>query len=561
MRKIILSLAVLALSLFIAKPALAQTAVAVDLNGALIMNDNFGAVCDFTNANANTGENSVDEEGNVTSGIAFAGTDASTSLNSTNLTGSLTDEHDGLFAFNDDTEDEDALAVEVDANLVGVINFNRGFVKNNSIALANSGLNNSGEESNIDSGAAGAGTETATELNTNTADVTITDMGDGPVAYNSDGDDEGLAIAADVNAALVLNANMGDVCNFSVAGANSGMNVSGEESEITTGGALATTDTTTGLNSNTTDVAITNNGSMGSIAANVDFDESSVAVGVDANVALVFNENQGKVKNLSFAGANSGMNGGDEESVVTTGSATAGTTASTTVNTNKTSVTITDNSNGPVAMNTEDCSVNPCRPQIPNPCETGCETGCEGITVGGPTNGPVAANIDTDGGVSVAVNANVAVVSNDNVAGVSNVSIAMANTGLNGSGEESTVLTGNAVATTGTTNTVNGNDTTVAINDGTSSGPVAVNKETEGGVAVSVDANVVAVTNDNTAVVSNVSSAVANTGNNGDAAQNATCTTGCDEAEGGSVTTGDATATTTTTNTVNSNTTTFTINH
>jgi len=68
-----------------------------------------------------------------------------------------------------------------------------------------------------------------------------------------------------------------------------------------------------------------------------------------------------------------------------------------------------------------------------------------------------------------------------------------------------------------------------------------------------------AVVNTNSAEVVNNSSAVANTGDNGNATQAAgCCDSGCQEA---SVTTGNASATTSTTNTVNTNSTTFTINH
>jgi len=572
MRKILIVLAVLALSVY-AQPVSAQEAIAVDLNGALIVNDNVGAVCDFTFANANTGLNGVEEEATITTGSASAGTDATTSLNGSEVMGSLTDDHDGPLAYNYDTDDEDALAVAVDANLVGVINFNGGVVSNMSFALANSGFNYGGEESVINTGGASADTGTVTDLNWNSTDISIEDTnGRGPVAYNEDGEADGLAVAVDLNGVLVVNTNLGEVCNFSVADANSGMNVSGEESTIVTGLAEADTTTETDLNSNTTKVAITDSGATGPVAANVDFDECSTAVGVDANVAVVFNQNMGKVSNVSLAAANSGMNLGGEESNITTGGAVAGTTTGSTVNSNTTSVTIADRSNGPVAINTEDCEVNPCNPEIPDPCEpecgdpcdTGCEVGCDAVqscpTTG--NSGPVAANIETDGGVAVAVNANVAVVTNDNLAGVSNVSVALANSGANGTGEESTVSTGVATALTGTTNTVNTNSTDVSITDGTSSGPVAVNEETEGGVAVAVDANVAVVSNDNVAVVSNVSTAVANTGDNGGGAANVgvTCTSGC-TADGGSITTGNATADTTTTNNVNTNTTTFTINH
>lgn len=565
MKKIIAGLAVLALSLLVVKPVLAQEAIAVDFNGGLFIDTNSGFVINTPSSFANSGFNSVDEEGSVTTNSATADTDTTTALNSNSLIGGITDTQSGPTAYNLDTDDEDALAVAVDANLVGVINFNFGFVSNTSLSMANSGFNQAGEESTILTGSATSRTKTETDLNSNVTDISINDSGDGSVAFNEDGDASGTAVAADVNGVLVVNANMGSVCDFSFAGANSGVNITeDEEGTITTLGALATTQTTSGLNSNTTDVDITDSGEEGPVAANVDFDECNLAVAIDVNAVLVFNNNLGSVLNVSVAAANTGMNNGGEESTVTTGSATAGTTTTTNLNTNTTSVSITDNSNGPVAVNTDDdCEIDPCNPQIPSPCEEdACGTGCGGCPGGQGQTGPVAANVDTDGGVAVAIDANIAVVDNDNRGLVGNTSVALANSGGNQAGEESSVTTGNANAGTGTTNTVNSNDTTIVITDGATSGPVAVNQDSEDSLAVSADVNAAVVSNNNSALVTNQSTAVANTGNNGSLEQEAagTCGTGCGEDES-TVTTGNATATTTTTNNVNSNTTTFTISH
>lgn len=563
MKKITISLAVLALSLFVATPVLAQDAVSVDFNGGLVLNDNLGSVCDFTSASANSGYNVGDEEATVATHSSSAVTLTSTDLNSSETTGSITDTASGPIAVNNDV-DEEALALAIDANVAGVINFNDGMVSNKSFALSNSGFNTAGEESAILAGTAGSTTSTDTDLNSNMTDVTIDNNShNGPVAFNEDVDEDGTAVAVNVNGALVMNTNLGGVCNFSVAGANSGVNVIDEEGNVTTATATAATGATTDLNANDTTIAIRNSDSP--VAANTDVDDEGLAISADANFALVDNSNYGEVTNFSMAGANTGANYGGEESSISTGVAVAETSAITTVNTNKTVVTIADNTNGPVAVNTDDKHVNPCNPQIPNPCiEDGCpcdEISCGDSLAEGRGTGPVAANIDTDGGVAIAVNANVAVVGNDNEGSVLNVSTAVANSGANGAGEESTVSTGAALASTGATSNVNSNDTTVGITDGASSGPVAANVDTDGGTAVAVDANVAAVSNNNEATVTNVSNASANTGANGDP-QSASCTSGCeDNAEGGSVTTGAASASTRTTTEVNSNTTTFTINH
>lgn len=578
MKKFLTVLAVLALLVLVAKPVAAvedeSTAVAVDFNGALFLDSNQGMVMNDVSSFANSGFNNSGEEATLTTNGASAETISTSELNSNVLSGSIDDTNSDVLAYNNDVDDE-ALAIAIDANLVGVINFNEGLIGNKAIALANTGFNYADEESTILTGNAWAKTDTDSNLNYNDTDVTINASGEGPVAYNYDLDDDGTAVAVDANVVLVANLNMGGVCNFDVAGANSGMNYAGEESSLVTTQATADTKTNTDLNTNDTTVVIDKTKEDGSVAANVDFDGDGVAVAVDVNAAVVFNGNFGVVHNVSLAGANTGANFGGEESSITTGAAVAGTSTTTALNTNTTSVTITDNSNGPVAVNTDDaCEFDPCNPQVPSPCdespcdgdpceeEDGCECECGGTDSCGGTqsgSGPVAANIDTENGVSVAVDANVAVVANDNQGVVVNTSVALANSGANGSGEEGTVSTGTATANTGTTSSVNTNDTTVSITDGASSGPVAVNEDTCDGTAVAVDANVVVVSNDNSALVVNNSTAVSNTGANGEAPQNA-CSEGCDD-EGGSVTTGDATSSTTATNTVNTNTTTFTINH
>ncbi len=566
MKKYLTFLAVLALFLSVAKPAAATTAVAVDFNGALFLDSNQGMVINDVSSFANSGFNNSGEEATLTTNEASAETLTASELNSNVLSGSIDDTNSDVLAYNNDVDDE-ALALAIDANLVGVINFNGGMIGNRAVAMANTGFNYADEESTLSTGNASATTDTDSRLNWNKTDVTINADGNGPVAYNYDLDDDGTAIAVDVNAVLVANLNMGGVCNFDVAGANSGMNYVGEEGSLVTYQATADTDTNTELNTNDTTIVIDKTKEDGSVAANVDFDGDGVAVAVDVNAAVVFNGNFGGVNNVSLAGANTGVNFGGEESSITTGAAVAGTSTTTALNTNTTSVTITDNSNGPVAVNTDDaCEFDPCNPQVPSPCdEDPCDDGCGCVgadscngTQSG--SGPVAANIDTDGGVAVAVDANIVVVANENVGYVSNTSVALANSGANGSGEEGTVSTGIATANTGTTSSVNTNDTTVSITDGASSGPVAVNEDTCDGVAVAVDANAIVVSNDNSALVVNNSTADSNTGANGEAPQN-TCTDQCDDDEGGSVTTGAATASTTTTNTVNTNTTTFTINH
>lgn len=463
-----------------------------------------------------------------------------------------------------------SLAVALDVVYVDIDNDNFEVVCNFSRSRANTGFNFTGYKGKVDTGNAGARTETGNVINSNYTAGAVTDTSLGPIAmnYGYGYEDEGdfdlfggcglmcwlfmhdpIAVAADIKYVKVNNVNFGFVFNDSLAWANTGWNFAFNKARINTGNASASTTTSTTLNTNTTYVEINDLGMVGPVAVNADFGYGapgvecfrfgSLALALDVNAVSVSNNNFGLVSNFSFAGANTGMNYAGGKSRVNTGNARASTATSSTVNTNTTGVVITDTSSGPIAANAE---MSPC----------GGADYCVGAV------GPVAANVNTNGGVAVAADVNYVGVNNNNTALVDNTSVAWANSGRNNTGGGSTVTTGNASSSTTTANTVNTNTTSVAINDAGGVGPVAVNEETEGeAVAVAVEADVVEVENENTAVVSNESVASANTGQNNTGGGQAEC----DGSGSGSVNTGDASASTTTTNTVNTNTTTFVVNN
>lgn len=543
-------------------------AKAVDFTYVDLDNSNRGFVGNWQTAKSNTGFNFGGEDAVIGTGSAEAGTQTSSSLNSNSTEGTLTDSQSGPTAVNYSEGDyllngSDSVAIAVDIKYIGVHNFNGGVVINDSLARANTGFNRAGEDSEIDTGSASAQTTTSTVMNSNETTVTVEDTGMiGPVAANvdfnyfADGADampaqlEGdVAVAIEADIVLVENRNFGFVHNDSVAMSNTGGNFTGEDSELETSAAQASTSTDSTVNLNQTSVTLTDSGIVGPMAINADGDftygdieDSCIggdfALAVDKNAAIVLNDNSAFVINDSKAMANSGLNKTGEDSELTTGGATASTATTNNVNSNSTNVVIADSSMGPVAAN------------VDMDTETLGGAGISCITCGG-SMGPVAANVNTDGGTAIAVDTNVAMVSNDNRAMVINDSEASANTGMNRTGGDSTVVTGDASAATSTSNDVNSNSTNVEINDTTGVGPTAANVETSGdSTAVSTETVVVSADNNNSGAVVNGSQASANTGGN---------TGGCN-ADGSSITTGNANSTTTTTNTVNSNTTTFVIN-
>ena len=562
MRKIFITLLALVLVFSLATTVKAVTpgssVKAIDFNFVDIHNDNCAFDMNFSKARANTGWNMTSGEVSlIKSGSADAGTDAATGMNTNVAMGTLTDTHIGPIAVNLFTGPF-ANAYALDFNFVKIHNHNFGMVWNDSFAWANTGWNTiTGKKAKITTGNATADTKTATTMNTNLADVSIVDTNFvGPVAANLFSPMPMMAIAKDENKIKIVNFNFGFVGNDSDALANTGHNVvKGKKADIKTGKADASTETTTVMNTNVTEAAIVDAGLIGPVAGNVNFMlvgageimPFNFVLAKDENKIKVVNFNHALVLNDSFAKANTGYNTAGKKSTIKTGAAVASTATSTTVNTNYTSAAIVDTSSGPFAGNVGLGHLPFCGDDL----ESDCENSIGGI-------GPVAINIG--GGIAIAEDENEIEVKNHNNAFVYNDSDAKANSGYNTTGAGSTITTGSATASTMTDNTVNTNVTDVTITDAAGIGPVAANI---GGGPVSVakatETAEVEVNNDNHAVVINDSNASANTGNNSVPVQPASTNCG-GSTDGGTVTTGDASATTTTTNTVNTNVTTFSIN-
>lgn len=410
------------------------SALAVDFIMVDVDSFNFGKVCNFSFANANTGANITGKYGDVTTGDAEAKTTTETTLNTISTDIKIDKSVSGPFALNLEMEEEknaefDMLgggkphgpkAIAVDFNLVDVENLNIGCVGNTSFAFANSGLNKTGKYSEVETGRALASTETETNLNKIDNKVSVSEAG--------------------LVGSVALNFEYAEIRNADCEGPKG------------KGGPSA--------------------------------------IAVDGNVVLVDNMNFGMVNNLSIANANSGINITGKRSSVKTGDATASTGTVNNVNSISNTISVSSTSSGPIAMNVK---LEP----TPNPKPDGClsaEFGCGG-TVG--TVGPVAANIGTPG-TAEAKDITVVDVDNSNVATVTNTSIANANTGGNTTGcgsipdpcgsqttcqgvtcgggcgdpcptpsvnpcQPASVTTGDATATTTTTNTVNTSETTITI--------------------------------------------------------------------------------------------------
>lgn len=498
-------------------------------------------------------------------------------------------------------------AVAVDANLVGIFNENYGDVCNFAFTNANSGFNYvTGKKVTSDTGNALAGAEVTTDENANKTAVTLGDGGEGPVAVNEVENENGrvhkedkkeggdnTAIAVDLNAVLVTNFNFGFVNNSVVTGANTGFNkVNGKKAvDAGTGNAEAGAEVATTLNTNKTEVTVDDSES-GPMALNsqttkkhdcceddcdeeccdeepecgcADFtsgqngkkhhDNDNLAVAVDVNAVLVDNLNVGFVSNFVMTGANTGVNFVDGKKAVTTdtGDALAGTKVDNSVNSNETTVTITDDGAGPAAINSAELEKSHRRSQ----------------------------SHEKGDAVAIAADVNLGAVLNTNFGLVANVVYTGANSGGNYTSKGSS-STGNATAYSAVTNDVNSNTTSMTINGGT--GAVAVNSngtndssspcepntpcaQGDGtyagnigttGTAVAVDVTAAAVTNENMGVVTNVVGTTANTGGNMTGGEEKKSCCDCDQTTT-TTSTGDATAGTSVSNTVNTNDTTVVV--
>lgn len=483
-------------------------------------------------------------------------------------------------------------ATAVDFIHVEVVNTNLGKVMNFSIADANSGWNIVGGRGGlIDSGNAEANTEAGTVLNTSKT-VVEGEIYNSPTAMNSG---EGLmspeALAMDFIFVDVDNFNMGKVCNFSVADANTGYNLAGKYGDIDTGNATAKTQTETTLNSIDNKVSV-HKEVVGPLALNLEMGgefglfggrppmprSGPKATAIDFIAIDVDNLNVGCVGNFSVALANSGRNAASKYGEVETGKALASTETETNLNMIANDVSVSEAGQGPTAVNfvyTGFIDAQCCRPGGGSP-------------------------------KALAINGTMVGVHNFNFGLVENLSLANANTGENIVGKRASITTGDATASTGTANDVNSISNTISVSS--SNGPMAINAEvglpdggcastelgcggmTTGTVAANIgtpgtavvkDMTVVEVENTNVAMVDNVSVANANTGNNvagcgdlGDPCEliqpvcTNTCGGGCydpcpipsiDPCQPASITTGDATAETSVENTVNTSETTITI--
>ena len=507
----------LVLSAVTASYAMGPLAVSADVIVANVDNTNVGRVCNFTQTRANTGDNFTYGASSFT-GTAGAYADVGSGLNSSSTGVYVTNTGSGPVALNLEEHylpnpsllpfsvsggsmnypwllgflfGPGSKAVALDLTYLNVDNFNSGMVGNNVLTNSNTG-NNITLGGTSQTGAAVAGSKVTTNLNSNSTGVYVTDSESGPLAANMGtyvyddvldanyvpmyfGD---LAVALDITNVDVSNFNHGYVFNNVDTNANTGYNFTlGANSG--TGGALAGADVSSTVNRNVTTVAVSETG-VGPMALNSEenfgvrlnpvFMSGSIAVAGEVNVALVDNTNHGMVLNDVDTNANSAHNlafGGSSN----TGMALSYAVVGSNVNSNTTTVGITDTSS-PTAMNS-DSQVNTtggCVPSVGFPC-------------GGSTGGTTAANVG-DSGVAVAVDATIASVTNNNTGTVVNNVTTEANTGGNmtkGCGEitcpcdqpnptespapvvTTTSSTGDAVASSEVSNTVNTNTTTVVI--------------------------------------------------------------------------------------------------
>ncbi|MCJ7792783.1 MAG: hypothetical protein MUP45_02300 [Candidatus Marinimicrobia bacterium] len=334
-------------------------AITAEVDFDVVYNDNEAKLCNFTFVGANTGFNRISGDGDDNSlGTGSAGAVANIS-NFQNTNVSVIEGEDGdseLVAKNIDTgEGSENWAVAADVDAAIVWNKNNARLCNFTFAIANSGFNRiggnpcdqcggDGDKNSIRTGAASAEANTINVQNTNLSMISVGGSDGSISAMNKETGkkSDNYAIAANVDAAAVVNLNDARAMNSTVALANSGFNgISGDdENSITAGTALANANTTNLQNTNV--AVVEQGGSDGSIdASNKDTSGCSenVAVGADVEVAVVVNDNDAKLGNATVAGANSGGNvvSGDDNNSISTGAASA--TADTT-NVQNTNVTV-----------------------------------------------------------------------------------------------------------------------------------------------------------------------------------------------------------------------------
>jgi len=382
-----------------------------------------------------------------------------------------------------------------------------------------------------------------------------------------------LAVAVDLAEVEIHNFNVGGVGNFIHTRANSGFNFT-MFGGSGTGNAASSANVESTLNSNKTNVAVYDFES-GPVAVNLGGEDRKcggnpcpspcwpfkcfdrVAIAADLTKVEVCNFNAGLVINGIRTDANSGHNfnfAGDS----LTGSANASAAVDTKLNSNVTTISVTEGGTGPMAVN-----------------------------LGGRH------------ALAVALEADFVKVKNVNLGLVANCVSTSANSGYNFTAFGSSD-TGNATARSTVASTVNSSSTSVAIADG-SGGPTAINVGHKpgptcgqdeivlesggcmpagglmaanlgtGGIAVTAEVNAVDVSNVNVGNVYNNVDTSANTGNNvtvgcyqdpcpkPDPCEEQTCGVVSGDGEGTSSNTGNASATSTVTNTVNSNETTVVI--
>jgi hypothetical protein len=456
---------------FLTGPAYAATSVAADVNGAVVYNSNKGFVNNFTSTNANSGFNLTSgKKAGLTTGDATANGGVVNGVNSSNTKGKLTDNGSGASANNS----KGGVAVAADVNFIVAYNENFGAVGNFVTTNANTGWNLTTGGKSVNTGDAKSSAMVFNSVNTNKADITVADNASGATADNSGwkkshGDD--VAVAADVNAAGVVNLNNGFVTNFVATNSNTGGNItSGTEDKkgkrdykdpsstaVETGDATAFAMVSSSVNHNDSTVTVTDNGT-GASAMNTGKKGDGVAVGIDANLAGVVNVNNGSVVNMVGTNANTGANvttGGS----VTTGDATSKSFVASNVNDNKSNVTVTGSGD--------------------TSAQNGSSDHHEGMSAASDTGSTGTTATNTGSGVAVAADVNAGVVVNSNQGCVTSNVQTNSNTGGNvtgstdptpshsdngGSSQSSTTTTtGNANASSTVVNTVNTNTTSITI--------------------------------------------------------------------------------------------------
>ena len=385
MKKAILSLGVFMLLLALAvAPAFAAEAIndntgadsenwaiAAELDFDVVYNGNFALLHNFTFAGANTGWNIIPGNGNGNSiGTGSASAVANTSnFQNTNVSVIEGEDGDAALAKNFETgknSENWAIAADVDAAVVW--NENLALLCNFTYAGANSGFNHIGgpglcnqtdpceegsKKNSITTGAASAEANTTNVQNTNLSMISVNGQGGSITAENNGTkkDSENIAVAANLDAAVIVNLNGAFARNATIAMANTGFNgISGDKkNDILTGAASAGANTSNFQNTNVS--VIEQNGSGATTASNKETGKEveecgepedscpdNVAVAVDVEAAVVVNENLALLDNTTVAGANSGGNAvlGEDKNTITTGDASAGANTTNVQNTNVT---------------------------------------------------------------------------------------------------------------------------------------------------------------------------------------------------------------------------------